>query len=213
MKKLIAAVFSFALTITLFAGLAEANAIGVKGGLNLAKLVGGDAMDEFDFKMGFCGGAFVTLNIVESLAIQPEVLFTMKGTKLEEGLFGGVGDRLNKELVEVVTELNYVEVPVLAKIIIAVDENFKPNVFAGPAVGIKLSAKSKAEIAGQSMEEDLEDIKDIDLGLVVGGGVELGKLVIEGRYVMSLDTIIDSEGEIESDVKNQVISVMAGFSF
>jgi len=95
----------------------------------------------------------------------------------------------------------------------------KPCLFAGPVLALKLSGKMKAEYAGESEEEDIEDedMKSTDFGLVIGAGLDfglgapgMGKLTVDIRYSLGLSTISTFEGD---DVKNGVFSLMVGFSF
>ena len=100
---------------------------GVKFGLNSAKLYGDDVEEledlvgNMDSKLGFCFGAFVTFSIHQMFAIQPEVLYTMKGAKMEEQILG--------ETLKVWVNLNYVEIPVLVKLQIPTQSSIKPNLF------------------------------------------------------------------------------------
>jgi hypothetical protein len=114
-------------------------------------------------------------------------------------------------------KLDYLEIPVLVKIIFPSPGGVNPYLFAGPAVAIKVSGKVKAEFAGESDEEDIEDMKSTDFGLVIGAGVDFGfgalgkgTLSVDIRYSLGLSTISDFEGD---DVKNGAFSLMVGFSF
>jgi hypothetical protein len=114
-------------------------------------------------------------------------------------------------------KLDYLEIPLLVKIMPGTKGSVKPYLFAGPAVAIKVSGKVKAEFEGESDEEDLEDVKGTDFGLVVGAGVDFGfgasgkgNLSVDIRYNLGLSTISDFEGD---DVKNGVFSLMVGYSF
>jgi hypothetical protein len=195
-------------------------ASGIKGGLKIgvssAKLHGDDVGDLEDLlgedlksRIGFSVGGFITFNISEMFAIQPEVLYTMKGLRYEEEIFG--------ETLKVWMKLDYLEIPVLVKIIFPSPGGVNPYLFAGPAVAIKVSGKVKAEFAGESDEEDIEDMKSTDFGLVIGAGVDFGfgalgkgTLSVDIRYSLGLSTISDFEGD---DVKNGAFSLMVGFSF
>jgi hypothetical protein len=62
-----------------------------------------------------------------------------------------------------------------------------------------------------------DNIKKADVGIAVGGGVELGRhLSAEGRFTQSLmDIRTDKlvEGEVEGHkIKNRVISILLGWS-
>lgn len=61
------------------------------------------------------------------------------------------------------------------------------------------------------VEDDIEDVKTMDFGLVFGAGINIGPATIDARYNLGLTTTDDSEDEF--DVKNSVISIMLGYSF
>src|SRR5436190_7695965 len=61
---------------------------GVKAGANFSKFGGKGAKDEGaspKFKAGFTGGGLVNIPINEMLSVQPEVLYSMEGSKYEIG--------------------------------------------------------------------------------------------------------------------------------
>jgi len=134
----------------------------------------------------------------------------MKGAKAEREILG--------ETLKLTTKVNYLEIPVLAKLSIPTKGTVKPSLFVGPSLAIKLSSKAKWEYAGESEEEDIEELKSTDFGLVFGGGVDFalgqGKLTIDARYTLGLTKVGEpEEGEEEVDMKNGAISIMVGYSF
>ena len=171
---------------------------GIKGGINIATFTGDDVEDA-ESKIGLVFGGFVSYAVNETFCIQPEVLFTMKGVK-----FSGQG-------YDVIQSLNYIEIPILAKLNIAMDGNAQPNLFFGPAIGLNLSATYKFESDFGDDDGDLEDVSPMDFGIVFGGGVEFGKILIDARYDMGLTSIDDSSENFK--VKNSVISIMLGMLF
>jgi len=213
MKRLVVTMFAIVLMFTLCSSSIFAGGLtgyGLKGGLNFANLHGDDVEDlglgDLDSKMGLCLGGFVTYSISDMFAIQPEVLFTMKGAKKEVEVQG--------ETLKVTGSLNYLEIPVLAKLSIPGQGSFVPNLFIGPYLAIKLSGKWKVEYAGASAETDIEDLKGTDFGVVCGAGVDLAlgssKVTVDARYTLGLTTIDASEWE--ADIKNGVFSLMVGYS-
>jgi len=218
-KRLIAIIVTGALALMLLLP-NPSSATGIKGGLkigaSMAKLHGDDVEDFTDLlgeaqksRIGFCAGGFITFNITGMFAIQPEVLYTMKGSKYEEEILG--------ETLKLWIKLDYLEIPVLVKIMAPSPGGVNPYLFAGPVFALKLSSKMKAEYAGASEEVDIEDIKSTDFGLVIGAGVDfgfgasgMGKMTLDVRYSLGLSSISDFEGD---DVKNGVFSLMVGFSF
>ncbi len=169
---------------------------GAKVGTNLTKNYGFEN-SVAEYKLGFAFGGFVTFNLASQFAIEPGVLFTMKGWELED---------ISK------VKLNYVEIPVLLKFYIPSQGNIKPNIFAGPALGILLSARV-----------DDDDIKHLfnstDFGVVLGGGIDVtaerGKFIVEARSTVGLVTI-ESDDEYwggKSVSKNIAFTVMLGYAF
>ena len=197
---------------------------GVKGGLNIATLTGDDVEDAKS-KIGFAFGGFITYEVNEMLSLQPEFLFTMKGVKFDyEETYEEDGYE-SYEKSEGTWNLNYLEIPVLAKLKIPMEGNIKPNVFLGPALGINISATHDSDYEYWVKDEngsiiyensgnddgDIEDIKGVDFGIVFGVGVEFGKIIVDARYNLGLSTIADREGDPK--IKNSVISLMLGYSF
>ena len=178
---------------------AEGMIFGAKGGLNLAKVYGDD-VDESDFLYGGIGGAFFCYMVNDMFAVQPELLFAMKGGDQVTS-----GDETGK------TKLNYIEIPVLLRLHIPTEGSLTPAVFAGPSIGFLMSAKFE--------DEDIkDDLKSTDFGLVVGAGLDhmLGEnggfITFDVRYSMGLSTVVDIEGVDEQpDVKNMGLAFMVGY--
>lgn len=181
---------------------------GIKVGLSFANLNGSDVEDT-DTKTGLAAGAFIAYSFSDVFAIQPEILYMMKGTKMTE-----TDPYVGK--ITATWKINYVEVPVLAKVMIPTEGNVKPNFFAGLSLGILMSSKVKGEAMGVSVELDVKDeTKNIDFGMVFGAGIDFeltkGTITFDARYTLGL-TSIDDTG-MDEDVKNGVISIIGGFSF
>ena len=214
MKKLIKTTLVGAVALMLLLpnlSLAELTG-GLKIGGSLASMHGDTIKDLEEYygvdtksKLGLCAGGFITFTIAGMFAIQPEVLFTMKGTK---GELSGLEYKIS---------LSYLEIPVLAKLLITTPGMIKPCLFAGPSLAIKLSGKEKVTYDGTTYYEgDLEGYKDIDFGLIIGAGIDFGlgaaggKITVDLRYNLGFTNISDWAGE---DVKNGAFSLMAGYSF
>ena len=113
----------------LFAGtasFAQHFELGVKAGTNISNFNGASNSDQLKAKtlIGFHGGAFVSLFVGNVFAIQPEVLFSTQGAKIEQ-------TGANKTDYKI----NYINVPVMLKL-------RSPGGFyveAGPQIGFKTS--------------------------------------------------------------------------
>lgn len=179
--------------------------IGPKAGLNIANAVGDDATIfgiDLESRTGFTGGIFFMFQFSSLFAIQPEAYYTMKGATL------------SGENSDITFSFDYIEVPVLLKLIIPVEgSNIRPSVFAGPSVGFNTTAKIKSE----SEEQDVkEDIKSTDFGLVFGGGIGImigkNELGFDIRYILGLSSLDDTSSNAD-DIKNAVISFNMYFGF
>ncbi len=214
------------LLLLLFAGvnLSAQVGLGLRGGLNFANWSLNDvAKEEFAFDAKSANslllGALVEIRLSNNLAIQPEVNYIQKGTKIDETILGAA--------VKGRYTINYLEVPLLLK----VGTGFgigRFDVLLGPSFGYGLNGKYKitASIGGveDTTEEDLDFEKDeisrTDLGAQVGGslGFNLGssaRLFVDGRYLLgftNLDKHEHGAGE-EPSVKNRGIALTAGLIF
>jgi len=173
---------------------------GFKGGLNITNFSGNDVPNEFESKLGFTIGGFVTYKVNPTLSFQPEFLFTTKGAKIEETYYG--------ETATYSENLSYIEVPLLAKINLTNTGNVRPVLFAGPALAINVAATVKMEYDGQDESDDLENINPINFDLVIGGGIDTEKITFDVRYDLSLSKLHDFEDPV--DAYNSGISFLVG---
>lgn len=206
MRRTALAVGTLALAATL-ALTAEARAqtpvqYGVVAGLTSASM-GGDIGDELDGSlMGFVVGASAEVGLGPNFRLRPELTYTRKGAK------ESVGDD------EFRLKMGYVEVPVLAKYAFPVQGSVRPHLLAGPAIAFKTSCTLELEVGGDEESADCEDdgleTKGVDLGVVLGGGVDVGAFSVGVRYNLGLTDVPDIDGV---GGKHQVLSVVAGYTF
>lgn len=194
-------------------GLAQAPSVGLKGGLNMAEFGGGRIVDS-DYRTGLNFGAFASISISATVAIQPEVVFSQRGARnaaYDYDAFpqDGDGPPLGVYLSEK-TSHDYLEIPVLLKLSPApAGDSVRPIFFAGPSVGFLLGTKPVYDT------DYSEYLNSMDVGVIIGGGVELGRISLDARYNLGLTTIDKdydaSFGPVPGDVKNRAITVTAGF--
>lgn len=197
---------------------------GIMVGLNFAD-IRGEYVGFTKNKLGFVTGGFLEYSINDKFALQQEILFTMKGSKVEMKFhfvseYGEVYSKTTAKLT-----LNYLELPILAKVKVPI-ENIKSILLFGTFIGINIGASSNenyiywekdanGDIIYQesyNMNEDIkDDVNDIELGLIFGAGVNLSPFIIGFRYNLGITDIWkDSDGD---SVKNSVFSLMLGYSF
>lgn len=193
MKKVLLAVAILAAGLT--ANAQEVN-FGAKAGVNFANVSGEDVEDNIT-RTSFNVGAVVEFEISDKFSIQPELIYSAQGAKLEE-----------ESDVDLTLKLDYLNVPVIAKFYAA--EGF--SLEFGPQVGFLLSAKAKAKIGGDSGETDIKDeFETVDFGLNFGAGYKLDSgLNFSARYNLGLSNVAK---ESESSVKNSVFQISVGYFF
>ena len=206
MKTIVRVALPLALLIA--APLPAQTTIGVKGGINVADVSTNvvDVSDLVDSKTGFVGGGFVTLGLGSLFAVQPELLYSQKGFKAEEG---GQSARLNT---------NYLEIPVLLKAQFKL-AMLRPAVYAGPVVSFETTCNLDVLGVTSDCDDDDEGFdqrKKTDWGAVFGANLDffLGPLtlILDGRYQLGLTNLAD-DPEGNDEVKTRVWQFMAGVGF
>ncbi len=171
---------------------------GVKAGVNLASISGfNNAGDSTSERTGLVVGGFLTAGLAPMIAIQPEVLFSMQGSKLHFGASGVSTDTTSK--------LDYVQVPVLLRFGNSGKDTASVYGLVGPTFGLLMRANQDGE--------DIKDqLKNTDMGVAVGVGVSLSRLLAEGRYTYGL-TDLNKVEEPSGANRNRVISILIGLAF
>ena len=200
--RTVAAACAFALLCTATAS-AQGRTLGVKGGVNLAtqRNTGeGDGAD-LQSRVGLVAGMFATLPLFSGLELQPEALFTSKGA------------RVDLEGVEASLVVDYLEVPALVRLSRRGGGRMHYYVAGGPAVGFLLRARTRTKFATSTEEIDIKDeVNRFDFGVAMGGGVEIGSLVIDGRYTLGLQDI-DKDKSDTIKTTNRAVTLTVGFKF
>lgn len=134
-------------------------------------------------------GVAAKVSLPYNLAIQPQLIYQVKGTAVSKSAAGTTASAD--------TKVGYVEVPVQIQwgpdLIVC-----RPYVLAEPFVGYALNVKSVASVAG--VEKIVKDFKDLNLnrfeyGLGVGAGVEFWRLQLAFKYFWNF-------GELAGEAKD-----------
>lgn len=169
---------------------------GVKGGVNLSNFVGSDG--DFDSRQGVVIGASLDISIpMAPIGVESGVYYSQKGA--ESG---------NSTL-----KIDYVEIPVLAKISFGPPGPFSPHLVAGPYLGFNINSEAED---GNGNTVDLEDFtNEVDVGGLVGLGADFGiglaKLNAQVRYNIGFTSVFSDQ--FDDGEKNGVVSIVVGFSF
>lgn len=175
-------------------------AIGIKGGPNFATIdTKSSAGENYKNRAGFHGGAFVLIKAAK-IGIQPEVIFSQQGSKVE----------INSQNFE--SNFSYLNIPIILKLYTVAGINLQ----AGPQFGFITSAKTpiQDQFGGTYRVEDVKDkmkSSDFTLGLGLGWDLPFG-LTLDARYNLGLSKIYDDAPANQSnDAKNQVFQFSLGY--
>jgi hypothetical protein len=193
------------LTMVVWVGLvddavARKSHFGLKGGVNMARLNGGDA-NELDSRNGFEGGVFYGVEFTDDFAVQLEGLYVQKGAE-------GPYPTEDGDIHDTAFALDYIEFPVLFNAALSDSKKIGFNLYAGPTFGFNVDAVADVEEHG---EEEL-DAESFEFGAAFGGGVEylLSSMSIVGDVRYSIGA---TEAVTDSDIKNSGIAITLGVEF
>lgn len=192
----------------LFAGAAEAQTFGIKGGVNFSNIIKtNDRNFDTQFKPGLNAGLFVDIPVVDGLSFSPELMFSQKGYKTTGSSLLGVANEYS-------VTTNFIEIPILAKINAA----DKFSIFVGPQVSFLASTKEKFTRGDATYQNKIrnenENLKKSLVGGVIGLGVGLtDQLSLQGRYALDFQKNNENGSSETPMYKNQVIQTSLAYRF
>lgn len=167
--------------------------LGAKLGGNFSN-VNGDDVDDTNGRAGIHIGGVANIGFSEMLAIQPELVFSSQGYKVNLP-----GD-------DAQIRLSYINLPVMADVTLF--DGF--SLQGGPQVGFNISADAKYD--GDT--DDIEDVQTIDFGVGIGAQYILPmNLFFQVRYVIGVTDVFEEIDGYQPEAKNSVISLSAGYFF
>ncbi len=177
---------------------------GFKGGLNVSNqnFVGAGAPSTSAL-VGVNIGFFVDLKVADKLVIQPELLYSTQGTKLN-WLSDGVTINSFK--------LAYINIPVMVKYYATKDFSLE----VGPQIGFLTSAKVNGTANGTTVDVDAKKFyNSTDFGINFGAGYDFTKKISAGiRYNLGLSNVGSNEFVSDGDkITNSVFSIDFGYKF
>ena len=171
---------------------------GIKGGLNVSTITNVNSIDtgvSSSALIGFHVGVFGEFLLSDKFSLQPELLYSTQGVKLN--FSGETGD----------LKLDYINIPVMAKFYVAKEFSLE----FGPQIGFLTSAKAKSGGASVDVKESM---KSTDFGLDLGAGYDFGKNVTLGLlYNYGLTRVQKDLASGESESKNSVFQLSVGYKF
>ena len=178
-----------------------APSFGIKGGVNFATVTGD--FDSPDSRTSFHAGALAEFPLADIFSIQVEALYSGQGFKAN--FEGPEGDKAE-------VQLDYINVPVLAKVYIVPGLSLE----AGPQFSFKVRDKFEINPGSSDGTVNLDhsslSAKDFEFG--VAGGLtfqtEIG-LFATGRYNYGLTEVFENKNV--GKVNNSVFQIGVGYKF
>jgi hypothetical protein len=177
---------------------------GVIGGANVATLTG-SGFEKPSRRTGFAAGFMAVLPVAPSFAIQPELMFTMKGNSESGGTI----------------KINYVELPLLARFEAPAFGRVKPFAYGGPGFAYRMSCA--LEGSGFSMTCDSAQVigrraspgvyySRTDVDGIMGGGLVFDvagrTMTVSVRYDVGFVRFLS-----DGDMKTRVLSFVGTFEW
>ena len=133
--------------------------------------------------------------ISDQFAIQPELLYSTQGVKLD--FEGEEGD----------LKLDYINIPIMFKYYVA--DAFSLEL--GPQIGFLVSADGKSD----GVSVDIKDeTKSVDVSLGFGASYNFAeKFMLGARYNLGLTRVQEDVFPGESEWKNSVFQISLGYKF
>ncbi|MFT3934375.1 MAG: porin family protein [Chitinophagaceae bacterium] len=146
-----------------------------------------DAGESYKFTPGFNVGGLAAIGLTENFTLQPEVLFSMQGSK---GKYTDGSTTVNSTL-----SLGYINIPVLAKY--KTSSGFFAEV--GPQLGFLVTAKQKTSGTSTDVKQYF---KSTDFSGVLGVGyLSSMNLGVDLRYNLGFTNIAkDANGSVKNGV-------------
>jgi len=172
-------------------GMADMFSWGVMGGVNFSTFNGSDK-GNVSYRTGLSAGAFATIAPFKMIRFQPEAYISLKGAKYE----------YPSPTEDLKYNLYYLDFPLLVRWY----PNILPlnmNVLGGPYFAFNISDKAK-----QGSIKNDANAESFDWGITLGLGLEIKRILIDGRYSFGLTDAIEGV-----TVKNGYFSILAGYRF
>jgi hypothetical protein len=170
---------------------ASAQGAGVKFGPTFATF-SSDALD-FKTRTGIHAGLFFGGNPDGAVGVQTEINWLRKNTETE----------VPAQKIRV----DYLQIPVLLRLNGGGNSagSFRAFGVVGPAVDFKIAD----DVDGLTIDDGFEGA---DISLVFGGGIEVARIIVEGRYEKGLRRVNNKFNEL-ADIKKQAFSILFGVRF
>lgn len=190
-------------------------AAGIQLGMNSASLSYTNSttsvLSSTSSKTGFLvGGQFEWKLLDEMLYLAPGLQYSQKGGKISLVALGVA--------LESVAKLDYINIPIHAKLKFLEQSSLRPFIYAGPSVGFLVSSKAENTVGGSTTNVDIKgQTKSVDITADFGAGgeydiAEATALYLQLGYSLGLSNIDRSTGGLVTE-KTQTWQFILGCNF
>lgn len=182
--------------LTVTAATAAAQSLGFRAGVNHGSVdfETVPAGMSVGYATSWHAGAYVEMPVASLVSVVAEARYANRGWTL-----GGATTDAD-------ATASYIEVPLLAKIGSSAARPITPHLFAGPVLSFRVACDVSGDVAGVELDGSCAqsgvDIKDQDLGIMVGAGLDLEyvgwTLVVDLAYDQGLLNVSDIGGSARS---------------
>ena len=203
MKRTIALVVLFVISIAYTNSRAQSIGLGIEAGIDIANITSTPTFTTSS-RTGLIAGGIIDINITPTITITSGLRYNMKGwSSTANG-------------VTYTDKLGYLEFPALLKVKFPLTE-VKPYLIGGPTLGIKLSAEEEQSNGTQTATVDISNsVESTDFGLFFGAGLDFKvgvktDLFVQGGYQLGLSNIL--KNSTTTTIKNNGILLTGGVKF
>lgn len=211
------------LLLVFFIGISHLNAqVAFKAGVNFSNMLFEEDDNSLEdlAKNGavkFTAGFVFILPIGDVVALQPELLFVQKGA---ESTYKLLGQEATNKLT-----YNYLDIPLLLRFSLGdtygegLGIYFNGGIYAGYAINGKSETITPLGTTKTDLTFDAaDDQRRLDFGLAAGGGLTLGNLFFDLRYVHGTNNLLDDDADNSNDgsfnkLQHRGLALTAGLAF
>lgn len=166
-------------------------------------------------------GLVAEIGLGENFAFQPELLYTTKGFKVNEGINVNLGGFPIPAGVTASTKINYLEMPLLAKYKFG-NEGLKFNITAGPVLSYAANGQlvTRANLLldinplKTNIDLDALNYERLEVSASIGAGMAYatsgGEFFADARYVHGFSDLYNAP-IVDLNLKNRGIGVTVGY--
>lgn len=190
--------------------------VGLVGSLGLSSVAFQDEEPEgIGYKIGFAGGLRSIFTFSDMFGLQPEVLFVQRGFSSEMQM----GDAtMAHDVVH-----NYLQVPLLGRLNLALNDVITAKVLAGPSFGYFLSGhkptmemNDSGEMQMDTADIESDEMNSFEIGVAAGLGADFaagpGSLSLDFRYDRGF-TKLDDNDVAQDDAVSSGFSFLVGYNY